>query len=170
MIIELRYELETLNSVVTGSNKDCNMIKPSLYTIMYSVDCQWHLGKYIPFYHFVLKFSKMINRYIFPKTSFDSPYWTYVVIGFRQKNAADTGQKSSGRCVTIRLVDNFMGPTMCVALFIKKLFAKAVETRPGQSGRQAPRAGRQAGDPNSGKLRDVPRHYWWDTFIVVDNH
>ena len=69
----------------------------------------------------------------------DSPYCTYIVIDFRQKTATNTWQKSFGRCVTIRLVDNFMGPTMCVALFIKKLFAKTVETRPGQPGRQGTR-------------------------------
>ena len=75
----------------------------------------------------------------------DSPYY--------KKIAANTRQKSSGRCVTIRLVDNFMGPTMCVALFIKKLFAKAVETRPGQPGRHHGLAGR---GPELGKTERRP--------------
>ena len=83
----------------------------------------------------------------------------YIVIDFRPKNSTNTRQKSSGRCVTIRLVDNFMGPTMCVALFIKKLFAKAVETRPGQPGRHhglAGLAGQAGRGPELGKTERRP--------------
>ena len=48
---------------------------------------------------------------------------------------------------------------MCVALFIKKLFAKAVETRPGQPGRHHGLAGQaaQAGrGPELGKTERRP--------------